>query len=92
MEYNVPKKCKLSHLVDGDTFDIETIPEGDVFRIRLKSIDAPELNQPAGWEAKHGLHKILEENNFELFIVPTHVGKNDRVVADAYFDETSAKR
>jgi len=91
MEYNTPKRVKLKKLIDGDTFDCITIPEGIVYRIRMKAIDAPELDQPAGWEAKYGLHKMLSETDFEFYITPKSVGHNNRIIADVYPEIESAK-
>lgn len=90
MQYNTPTKCRLTKLIDGDTLECQILGTDDIYRIRLNSIDAPELNQPAGWESKHELYKILEEMNFEFFVVSKGVGFNNRIIADIYESKNDA--
>ena len=47
----------LKRVVDGDTFYLKT-PADNSIKVRLAFIDAPELNQPFGNEAKAFLKKI----------------------------------
>ena len=41
------------HVVDGDTFDVYP------YRVRIADIDAPELNEPGGHEAKEALKELI---------------------------------
>lgn len=84
MEYKKPQKCRLTKLIDGDTFDCEDLSNGKTFRVRMNSIDAPELSQPAGWEAKAVLYDMFEKNNFEFYVVLKGVGFNGRFIGDVY--------
>jgi len=57
----------VTNVVDGDTFDISVTHVGtnnvhkynDVERIRIVSIDAPELNKPGGKHSKNSLETLL---------------------------------
>ncbi len=46
-------------VVDGDTLDVEH-EDGTVNKIRLANIDAPELAQEGGQEAKDALESLVQ--------------------------------
>ena len=95
MKYNEPKKCKLVRVIDGDTLDVQVLPEEQTYRVRMNTIDAPELSQPAGWESRKALHKMLEDQDFTFYLVPKGTGRygkgiEKRIIADLYTNATSA--
>ena len=47
--------CVVRRIVDGDTLMIEI--EGKVERVRLRRVNAPEMDEPGGPEAKAALEK-----------------------------------
>ena len=47
----------VTYVYDGDTFILQS--DNQYHRIRLASIDAPELDQPYGLEAKRALSKLV---------------------------------
>lgn len=78
----------VTAVIDGDTFDMNVTHEGtengnkygDHERIRIASIDAPELNTMAGKRSKETLERKLKGKE-----VRCHVKARDtyhRVVAD----------
>ena len=52
-----PDLVVVTSVIDGDTIKVQ-VAEGSV-TIRLRHIDAPELNQPGGGAATRALHKRL---------------------------------
>ncbi len=46
-------------VIDGDTFRAKVFPENFEANFRLRSIDAPEMDQPFGFEASEILSQIL---------------------------------
>ena len=52
-----PNFVVVTSVIDGDTIKVQ-VAEGPV-TIRLRHIDAPELNQPGGGAATRALHKRL---------------------------------
>ena len=53
---------KVKWVVDGDT--VHAIKEGEVYKIRLTEIDAPERDQPFGTESGELLKKLLIDGYF----------------------------
>ena len=62
--------------VDGDTIRVGSE------RIRLRGIDTPEMNEPAGPAAKQRLEKLLRSGS--LRIVPQGRDVYHRLVADVF--------
>ncbi len=84
-------KAKLFRVIDGDTLHVivdqgfgQRIKE----RLRLKGIDAPELNTLAGKKAKHWLASQLAGLPF-LIVKTTRTDKYDRYIADVFYDYQS---
>ena len=73
-------KAKVIHVLDGDTITIED-HAGQMQRVRLFGIDAPELDQPFGKKAKDFLRKRL--GNDAWFEVVS-VDRYGRLVAMLY--------
>ncbi|MBU6432508.1 MAG: thermonuclease family protein [Nitrospirae bacterium] len=65
-------------VVDGDTFRY------GAERIRLRDIDAPELNEPGGQAARLRLEELLRSG--PVRIVPRGRDVYDRLVADVFVD------
>ena len=58
-----PAKSKTIH--DGDSFTTE-MPNGNLGHIRLYGIDAPELKQSFGFQAKKGLNKLISRRTLDI--------------------------
>jgi endonuclease YncB( thermonuclease family) len=70
----------VSRVIDGDTVEMDI--EGKLVNVRLFGVDAPELDQPFGFESKDALaRRILGE---EIIIVPRDIDRYDRLVAGLY--------
>ncbi|MFN3681146.1 MAG: thermonuclease family protein [Nitrospira sp.] len=63
-------------VIDGDTLQI------GAERIRLRGIDAPELNEPGGWAATQRLKELLSVGSIHL--IPRGRDVYDRLVADVF--------
>lgn len=50
----------VARIIDADTLDV-TKPDGQVLRVRVLDIDAPERGQPGGDEATAWVRAMLEE-------------------------------
>lgn len=57
----------VTRIVDGDTFIART-PEGKSIRCRLRRLNAPELDEPGGPEARDALRDRLLGNRVRLTI------------------------
>ena len=55
-------KVTVDRVVDGDTVDF--IKDGEVVRVRLIGIDAPEIGEPGGTEATAFLADLLPEGDY----------------------------
>eukprot|EP00672_Neobodo_designis_P015348 CAMPEP_0174844086 /NCGR_PEP_ID=MMETSP1114-20130205/10898_1 /TAXON_ID=312471 /ORGANISM="Neobodo designis, Strain CCAP 1951/1" /LENGTH=267 /DNA_ID=CAMNT_0016078319 /DNA_START=32 /DNA_END=832 /DNA_ORIENTATION=+ len=53
------QRLDVVRVVDGDTFFAKVQPHGYAARFRLKRVDAPELDQPLGNEAREALERLL---------------------------------
>lgn len=72
----------LERVHDGDTIIIKK--KGGVTSVRLAGIDAPELAQPGGVQARDYLRSLLEGHDIRL-VIRDH-DRYDRAVADVYVD------
>lgn len=75
-----------THIYDGDTFVLQA--DNQYHRIRLASIDAPELNQPYGLEAKRALSKLLYNKPIIAQVIETDI--YGRKVAIVYAENKNA--
>jgi endonuclease YncB( thermonuclease family) len=67
---------KPARILDGDTLDL--LSNSQIFRIRLKGIDAPEKTQAFGLEAKAYLTQLV--SNQDLNITWSSKDKYDRII------------
>jgi endonuclease YncB( thermonuclease family) len=81
-----PKLEKVVRVVDGDTFSTDARPE----RVRLRSLNAPELNEPGGRKAKKALENAILGKKVRLEIV-SH-DRFGRAVAQVYLGNRSVAR
>ena len=64
-------KAKVKKVRDGDTIVLEWEERDFAFPLRVKDIDAPELNIKGGHEAKAYLQELIEGEEVEILIDPT---------------------
>ena len=65
--------------VDGDTIRYGTE------RIRLRGLNAPELSEPGGFEARQRLAELLSQGNMRL--VPHGLDIYGRMLADVFISD-----
>tara|TARA_Y100000310_G_C20567196_1_gene756112 strand:+ start:98 stop:553 length:456 start_codon:yes stop_codon:yes gene_type:complete len=76
-------RAKIKKVIDGDTVQIEWAERDFPFRMRLRDIDAPELNNKGGHEAKSHLQNLVEGKEVEILIDPKNrVEKWGRLLGD----------
>lgn len=63
---------------------------GNRIRLRLAQIDAPELNQPHGYEARAALMDWVEDENVSVQVVD--VDQYDRRVSEVFVGEIHVNR
>jgi micrococcal nuclease len=74
---------------DGDTITIET-NAGETERVRLVDIDAPELRQAHGVEARDALADLLELDGGAVIVRHTGRDKYGRLLGTVLVDDTDA--
>ncbi|MFW9674711.1 thermonuclease family protein, partial [Vibrio parahaemolyticus] len=57
--------CRVIGIADGNVFSCRTA-EGDRLRVRMAEIDAPELKQPYGAQARQALSGYVFGKNVQL--------------------------
>ena len=77
-----------THIYDGDTFVLQA--DNQYHRIRLASIDAPELDQPYGLKAKRALSKLVYNKPIIAQVLDTD--KYGRKIATVYAQNHNANR
>lgn len=75
----------VTRVVDGDTLVVEL--SSGVIRVRLYGIDAPEHNQPGGYESASTLRSLVERRQVSL--EPISQDRYSRMVAKVYLGETN---
>jgi endonuclease YncB( thermonuclease family) len=86
VQVEINATCTVTYVIDGDTFDCESVG-----RVRLDDINAPELDQTGGQEAKNALRELVLYKRVYLDIDDLEPrDKYGRVVAVVYvrFNET----
>lgn len=66
-------------VVDGDTIRYGTE------RIRLRGLNAPELSEPGGFEARQRLAELLNQGNIRL--IPHGMDVYGRMLADVFISD-----
>ena len=66
-------------VIDGDTIHIGSN------KIRLQGINAPELDEPYGKQAKWALHKLVKGQNIRA--IPNGEKSYDRIVAKCFLED-----
>lgn len=80
-------KAKVVKVTDGDTVKLSTDFRDFEFPLRIRDIDAPELNQDMGIEAKAHLTELIEGEEVEILIDPTNrLEKWGRLLGDVVFN------
>ena len=59
----------MEQAIDGDDFIFAPASAGESFRVRLCGVDAPELTEPHGVEAREALAQILAGKNLSLELI-----------------------
>ncbi len=74
------RQIKVLEVIDGDTFTT-----ADKQRVRLRQVDAPELNLCGGQEAKEFLENLIQ--NREVVLKEEVVGQQNRPLALVYLND-----
>jgi len=69
---------------DGDTITVRMIDTGRQERVRLATIDAPEMNQPYGKAAKKSLSDLVFEKKIRLEIIDRD--QYNRIVGEVFLN------
>ena len=75
----------VTRVVDGDTIVVEL--SSGVIRVRLYGIDAPEHNQPGGYESASTLRWMVERKQVSL--EPINQDRYSRMVAKVFVGQTN---
>ena len=78
----------ISWIADGDSIWVR-VGAREV-EVRLADLDAPERDQPFGWEAKLELIELLRGRNVKL--VPREVDRHGRIIARVWIGELDVNR
>lgn len=78
----------ISWVTDGDSVWVRV--EGREVEVRLADIDAPERDQPYGWEAKLGLIDLLRGRH--VMLIQRDVDRHGRIIARVWTDELDVSR
>ncbi len=68
---------------DGDTLRVRS-PKGEVLKVRFACVDAPELKQPLGEEARNHLRSIIKRGNNKVRVQPMTTDRYGRTVAQLW--------
>ncbi|HBE3121326.1 TPA: thermonuclease family protein [Escherichia coli] len=71
----------VTRIIDGDTLEVKD--NGDVKRIRLVDIDAPEKSQPFGQRAKQKLSELVKDAD-DVAVSSTGKDRYGRTLAKVY--------
>lgn len=74
-------------VIDGDTVKLSCSFRDFVFPLRLLDINAPELNESGGQEAKEWLRSKVENQKVRIIIEPNQrVGKYGRLLGKIFYN------
>jgi len=79
--------CRVTHVVDGDTLDVECRSFSD--QVRLLRVDAPEGGQPGHQSAQQALRQLVDGRDVYLLLEERGVRARGygRLLAYMYVDE-----
>ena len=73
---------QLKSIYDGDTLRVTR--ENEELKIRLCGIDAPEIKQPLGIEARDYLRSLVKWGDGNILLLPIEQDRYGRTVAEVY--------
>jgi endonuclease YncB( thermonuclease family) len=80
-------RATVTQIIDGDTVWAEIDCGFGVWtrqKLRLRGIDAPELETAAGWRARSFINEVLKPVD-EVVVTTSRADKYDRYLADLYY-------
>ena len=80
------EKWQLKSIYDGDTLHV--VRTNEELKIRLCGIDAPEIKQPLGIEARDYLRSLVKLGDGELLLLPIEKDRYGRTVAEVYVQDS----
>lgn len=72
----------VSKVINGDT--LQVIIEGKQVVVALSDIDAPELEQPFGPEAKQLVEDLALHQKIKIIISPRQTSNSDKIIAEIF--------
>ncbi len=79
-------QLKPNSIYDGDT--LRVVRDNEELKIRLCGLDAPEIGQPLGIEARDYLRSLVELGDGSLLLVPIEKDRYGRTVAEVYVQDS----
>ena len=79
-------QLKPGSIYDGDTLHV--VRDKEELKIRFCGIDAPEIKQPLGIEARDYLRSLVELGDGHLFLLPIEKDRYGRTVAEVYVQDS----
>ena len=76
------QRWEVANVVDGDTLTV--MAKGKEDRIRLCGIDAPELGQPVGNDARARLRSLVSAVGNQVIVVPSERDRNGLLLAEVF--------
>ncbi|MEX0272698.1 thermonuclease family protein [Leptolyngbyaceae cyanobacterium UHCC 1019] len=73
---------EVVNVVDGETLTVKT--EGKKDLIRLCGINAPELGQPVGNDAREKLRLLVSAAGSQVIVVPSERNRDGQLLADIF--------
>ena len=81
----------VRRIIDGDTVEIDQRSARGFLRVRLFGIDAPEIDQPGGWESAHQLQELLDVDD-RLLLETVAFDQYGRAVGLLYWRRQGRRR
>lgn len=88
---NNPNLWTVVSVSDGDSLKVKT-ESGEIKKIRLGCIDAPETAQPQGTESKANLERLVSEADNKVIGYPIETDKYGRTVAEVFTSKGDKER
>ena len=76
------QRWEVANVVDGDTLKVRA--EGKEDRIRLCGINAPELSQPMGNDAREKLRSLVSAAGNQLIVFPSERDREGQLLAEVF--------